>query len=118
MTLTVEAPVAQANPVIDGGGSGRPWGKYAIRGVATLVVVGALLTLWQVLANNNVFGAGTFPGPWGIWKQLIADRQLYVDNVGTTLGEALPGLLVGAVPAFLLGALFVESAFAERLLNA
>jgi sulfonate transport system permease protein len=119
MTLTVEAPVAQANPAVDGGGtSRRPWGRYAIRGAGTLVVVAGLLAIWQVLANNNVFGAGTFPGPWGIWKQLIADRSLYVDNVETTLGEALPGLLVGAVPAFILGAIFVESAFAERLLNA
>ena len=119
MTLTVEAPVAQANPAIDAGrGSGRPWGRYAVRTAGTVIVVGALLAFWQILADNNVFGAGTFPGPWGIWKQLISDRHLYVDNVSTTMGEAMPGLLVGAVPAFILGAIFVESAFAERLLNA
>lgn len=118
MTITLDRTDATAVTIDDSPRGGGRWRKRALRTLVTLVVIGGLLVLWQVLADANVFGAGTFPGPWGIWKQLIADRSLYSENIRTTMGEAMPGLALGGGLGLLFGVVFAESAVAERLLNA
>jgi ABC-type nitrate/sulfonate/bicarbonate transport system permease component len=93
-------------------------GRTALQTAIGLTVIATLLIVWQATADADPFGAGTFPGPWGIATQLIHDRDLYVQNVWTTLTEAMPGLLFGAVGGIVVGVLFAEFGWIERLLNA
>jgi ABC-type nitrate/sulfonate/bicarbonate transport system permease component len=90
----------------------------ARRAAAGVVLLAAVLAAWQALADAQLFGAGTFPGPWGIWTQLIADRELYGTNTWATLSEALPGLAYGAAGGIATGVVFAQWGWAEKLLSA
>jgi ABC-type nitrate/sulfonate/bicarbonate transport system permease component len=95
----------------------RRWRRVARRAAIAIILVAVLLAAWQALADASVFGAGTFPGPWGIWTQFIADRDLYGENTWTTLSEAVPGLVYGAVGGVATGVIFAQWGWAEKLLS-
>jgi ABC-type nitrate/sulfonate/bicarbonate transport system permease component len=113
VTLRQERPPRAVSPASPPRARAARWKTPALG----LLLVVAVLALWQLLAYYQVSGAGTLPGPWGIVRELIHDRSLYATNIKTTLSEALPGLLIGAVAAIIVGVVFEEFASVERLLS-
>jgi len=72
-------------------------------GLARAAALVALLVVWQIAV---VSGAPEFLlGPWQVVKHFVealGTRELY-DNIGASLGRALPGFFLGSVAGIALG---------------
>jgi NitT/TauT family transport system permease protein/putative hydroxymethylpyrimidine transport system permease protein len=74
--------------------------------LAPLLVVAALIALWQLAAKwdllADALGIEPFlvPAPSDIGEALWNDRELLADNAATTLVEVLLGFLIAAVAGF------------------
>ncbi|MDT5168189.1 MAG: hypothetical protein QOD02_1511 [Mycobacterium sp.] len=83
-----------------------------------LLTGAALVALWQLSAHYEVAGAGTLPSPWDVLTQLVADGDMYVANITATLSEAVPGFVLGSLTAVVVGVVFAEFGWVERLFSA
>ncbi|WP_432545976.1 ABC transporter permease [Kineococcus sp. SYSU DK004] len=79
--------------------------------VPTVVALLAAGAVWTLVARDNPY---VLPRLSAVGSELAGDPGFYAANAATTLGEALLGLLVGAVAAFCLGVAVSESALLRR----
>lgn len=78
----------------------------------------ALLVLWEILALTVFAGKHSVPTPVGTVKQMVDDRDLYRENLPTTLREAGLGYLWGNLVALLLaGAVALVPVLEKTLLR-
>ncbi|MFN2135845.1 MAG: ABC transporter permease [Candidatus Promineifilaceae bacterium] len=78
-----------------------------------------LLVLWQLLVVVGEYPTFLLPGPADVWRQflvVLADGRLLHHSL-VTIGEIIPGLLIGLAIAVPLGYLLAKSPLAERLLS-
>jgi NitT/TauT family transport system permease protein len=78
-----------------------------------------LLLAWHLLVSWAVYPPFILPGPADVaaaFARLVSDGRLLRHSL-ITLSEVLPGLVLGAVLAMLLGYLLTKSPLAERLLS-
>ena len=78
-----------------------------------------LLLLWQLLVSLTDLPPFILPGPRDVaaaFARLVSDGRLLRHSL-VTLGEVIPGLLLGALVAMPLGYLLTKSPLAERLLS-
>ncbi|ETK30778.1 ABC transporter permease [Microbispora sp. ATCC PTA-5024] len=74
-----------------------------------------LLLVWVVLARIFA-GTRVVPQPWAVLQALWDDRNIYSENMATTLSEAGIGFFWGNVLAVALAGVFVQVPAVERLL--
>jgi NitT/TauT family transport system permease protein len=85
--------------------------------LSPLIALAAFLALWQLLSLR--YPPFILPGPLLVAERLVerlGDGTLLMHTV-TTLFEALPGLLIGALAAFALGYPIARSRVADRILS-
>lgn len=85
----------------------------------TLVSFVVLLLLWDLLTRLGQYDRFILPGPTDVWQQLaivVSDGRL-LRHALVTIGEVIPGLLLGFIIATPLGYLLARSPLAERLLS-
>ena len=79
----------------------------------------ALLLLWHLFVTWADYPPFILPGPGDVaaaFARLVGDGRLLRHSL-VTLGEVIPGLLLGALVAMPLGYLLTKSPLAERLLS-
>jgi NitT/TauT family transport system permease protein len=79
----------------------------------------ALLTGWHLLVVWGGYDRFILPGPADVWAQFLvvaADGRLLRHGL-YTIGEVIPGLLIGCLVAAPLGYLLAKSPLAERLIS-
>ncbi|PDQ36308.1 MAG: hypothetical protein B5766_01750 [Candidatus Lumbricidophila eiseniae] len=80
----------------------------------TLPLLGVLL-IWILL--SIIFAEiRVIPGPFAVVQAFIHDLSIYGTNVAATLSVATVGFCIGNAAAIILGILFVQVTWAERLL--
>ena len=85
--------------------------------VAPFIGIAGFLVVWQLASLR--YAKFILPGPLDVLQKLgekLQDGTLPL-HIGTTLTEALPGLLIGSVLALLLGYPIAKSKLADRLLS-
>jgi sulfonate transport system permease protein len=82
-----------------------------------LVLGRAVLALWSVLALTDAGGRGTIPAPWSVVARLWDDRSLYPAQIGSTVAEAVEGLVLATVAGVVLGAAFELWPWVGTVLN-
>lgn len=78
-----------------------------------------LLLVWQLLVTLGGYDRFILPGPLDVARQfqiVIADGRLPYHTL-VTLGEIIPGLLIGVLLATPVGYLLAKSPLAERLIS-
>ena len=80
----------------------------------SLVLVVALLVLWEVAALTFLADSKAFPPVTDVVGDVVGDLDVYMRNARTTLREAWPGWFWGNVIATALGALAVALPLLER----
>ncbi len=89
----------------------------ALRAGAPLAALLFTCAFWHVLSLG--YPAFILPGPVAVLSRL-AERLLdgsMLYHLGVTLGQALPGLIIGALLAFIVGYPIARSAWVERALS-
>ncbi len=84
--------------------------------LASLII---LLIVWQLLVIVGDYPASILPGPADVWRQfqiVLADGRLLRHSL-ITIGEIIPGLLIGLLIAIPLGYMLAKSPLAERLIS-
>jgi ABC-type nitrate/sulfonate/bicarbonate transport system permease component len=82
--------------------------------IPSLVLVAALLVLWEVAALTFLADSKAFPPVTDVVGDVVGDLDVYMRNARTTLREAWPGWFWGNVIATALGALAVALPLLER----
>jgi ABC-type nitrate/sulfonate/bicarbonate transport system permease component len=82
--------------------------------IPSLVLVAALLVLWEVAALTFLADSKAFPPLTDVVGDVVGDLDVYMRNARTTLREAWPGWFWGNVIATALGALAVALPLLER----
>jgi ABC-type nitrate/sulfonate/bicarbonate transport system permease component len=82
--------------------------------IPSLVLVVALLVLWEVAALTFLADSKAFPPVTDVVGDVVGDLDVYMRNARTTLREAWPGWFWGNVIATALGALAVALPLLER----
>jgi len=77
--------------------------------------IGLIFVVW-VLAATILGREKGIPQPWNVLRELVNDRDLYPQNISTTLGEAWRGYIIGNALAIALGVVFVLVPFLEKAL--
>lgn len=77
----------------------------------TVLALAVAAVLWTVVARNDPY---VLPPLSAVGQQFTDDPGLYARNAGTTLGEAMLGLLVGSAGAFVVAVLVCESSLLRR----
>lgn len=95
-------------------GSGRAASK-ARSALARLIPILAAIAVWYILAVA-FSGIRVIPTPLAVVASFVHDIPAYLANVPSTLAAAGVGFVVGNALAILLGVVFVQIAWAERLL--
>ncbi len=87
--------------------------------LTTLISFALLLLLWQLLTVAGAYDRFILPGPLDVWRQflVVAGDGRLLRHTMITVGEVLPGLLLGVAIATPLGYLLAKSPLAERLLS-
>lgn len=78
-----------------------------------------LLLFWQGLVVFGEYDRFILPGPLDVWRQfwvVVGDGRLLRHSL-ITIGEVIPGLLLGCLVAAPLGYLLAKSPLAERLVS-
>ncbi|MCS6848423.1 MAG: ABC transporter permease [Anaerolineae bacterium] len=84
---------------------------------APLISLILFILVWQLLSLR--YPPFILPGPASVAERIVeklADGSLIV-HIATTLSEAIPGLILGALAAFALGVPIAKSPLADRLLS-
>lgn len=87
--------------------------------LTTAVSFIVLLILWELITVLGGYDRFILPGPLDVWQQfqiVAADGRL-ARHALVTIGEVIPGLLLGFAVATPLGYLLARSPLAERLLS-
>jgi NitT/TauT family transport system permease protein len=94
-----------------------------LRSLPTWLTLGVsfllLLVGWQALVTVGNYDRFILPGPLDVWQQfrLVAQDGRLVRHTLVTVGQVIPGLLIGCLIAMPLGYLLAKSPLAERLLS-
>ena len=67
-----------------------------------IIAIALLLLIWQLLSVSNVIPAYMMPSPAKVFSALIEDFPILCQHGGTTLSEALIGMLIGISISFFL----------------
>ncbi|MEM7335991.1 MAG: ABC transporter permease [Chloroflexota bacterium] len=89
------------------------------RWLVTLISGCILLLFWQLLVLLGGYDRFILPGPFDVWKQfliVVEDGRLLRHSL-ITIGEVIPGLLLGAAIAAPLGYVLAKSPLAEKLVS-
>ncbi|MFN4294414.1 MAG: ABC transporter permease [Thermoflexales bacterium] len=84
---------------------------------APLIGLTLFVAAWQLLSLR--YPPFILPGPASVmarWVEKLADGSL-IAHIAATLSAAIPGLVLGALAAFALGAPIAKSPLADRLLS-
>lgn len=78
-----------------------------------------LIVAWQILVLWGDYPAFILPGPGDVWRQflLVLNDGRLIRHSLVTIGEVIPGLLIGFLIALPLGYLLAKSPLADRLLS-
>jgi len=77
--------------------------------ILPVVVLGALLALWELVVRLQHVPAYLLPGPSVIVETLISERQVLLESLGVTLLTTFEGFAAAAVGGILLALLFDRS---------
>ncbi|MDR2433485.1 MAG: ABC transporter permease [Treponema sp.] len=80
----------------------------------SLVLVGALILLWQALSLSGMVPAYMLPSPVRVLAAFFADFPLLMGHLGCTLLEALCGLLLAVAASFVLAVIMDANRFLKR----
>ncbi len=83
------------------------------------ISIGFLLLVWHLVATFGGYDSFILPGPVDVFRQLklvLADGRLARHTI-VTVGEIIPGLLIGCLVAMPLGYLLAKSPLADRLIS-
>lgn len=97
----------------------RKWRDRLVRSGTLLLSAAFVLLVWGVVAAWGNLPPWQLPSPGRVWERfssVLADGSL-LRNTGYTLLEVVPGLLLGATLATILGYLLAKSPVAERILS-
>ncbi|MHB1613820.1 MAG: ABC transporter permease [Actinomycetes bacterium] len=119
MTAQVSSPMPatdRAVVVARAGSRQRTAGSLAKKVLLPVVVLAAIIGLWQ--ACTLIFHVPVYlvPSPSRVWHSMVDNRTVLFGNAGPTIYEAGLGFLVGNAVGILLAILFVHSDFAQRAL--
>jgi NitT/TauT family transport system permease protein len=81
-----------------------------------LAVFGALLLLWQTIIW--IFGVASYllPTPWAVAKTLVQRREVLLNALAITAGEAGAGLAVSVAAGTVVALIFAQSRWLRRML--
>jgi len=65
--------------------------------VPPVVLLAVIVSLWELLVRVNDIPRGLVPAPSLVLESLVADRALYLDNLGVTLVEIVVGFSIGVI---------------------
>ncbi len=87
--------------------------------VTTTISLGMLLIGWQLLVTLGDYEQFILPGPLAVWEAFIQSVRsgILPRHTLITLGEVLPGALIGCSLAAVLGYLLAKSTLAERIVS-
>lgn len=97
----------------------RKWQDRLLRGGTLLLSAAFVLLVWGAVSAWGSLQPWQLPSPGRVWERflsVLADGSL-LRNTGYTLLEVIPGLLLGATLATILGYLLAKSPLAERILS-
>ncbi|MBQ1224260.1 MAG: ABC transporter permease subunit, partial [Oscillospiraceae bacterium] len=75
------------------------------RNIPSVVAVGALLILWQLVCSCGLIPSYMLPSPIDVLKAFAADFPLLLENSVITLQEAFIGLVLGVAVGFVIAVL-------------
>lgn len=96
-----------------GGVTERAWRMPAW--ASSVLGIGLIFAFWIFAATVWGIHKG-IPQPWDVVRTLVEDRDLYPQNISTTLSEAWKGYLIGNAIAIVLGMAFILVPFLEKAL--
>lgn len=102
------APVPSSPEPARPAAAGRRW---------QLILALAVFVAWSLLAVTDAGGRGTIPTPWSVVARLWDDRSLYPAQIGSTVAEAVEGLILAGVVGVVLGAAFELWPWVGAVLN-
>lgn len=95
------------------------WTARQPRWLTTSISAVLLLIGWQLLVIVGDYDRFILPGPLDVWRQflvVVEDGRLLRHSL-ITIGEVIPGLLLGCLVAAPLGYLLAKSPLAEQLVS-
>jgi ABC-type nitrate/sulfonate/bicarbonate transport system permease component len=91
-----------------------PRGKRMFQNPQSLVLIAALVVLWQIAAMTGLLPAYMLPSPVRVVQAFIGDFPLLMGHLGRTLIEAIWGLLISVAVASGLAVLLDMSRFLKK----
>ncbi|MEO4044395.1 ABC transporter permease subunit [Hoeflea sp. CAU 1731] len=85
--------------------------------VATLVLLVALIVIWEIAGRLQLVAGGTLPAPSAILARIFVDRADYWPHVLATLRTSAAGFVIGNAIAILAVICFCLWPFSERLMR-
>ncbi|HXJ81114.1 MAG TPA: ABC transporter permease [Candidatus Methylomirabilis sp.] len=81
-----------------------------------LLVLAALIALWDVIIRVFAVPAYVIPAPAAVWQALVKERVRLLDNAIPTIVESLGGFALGNLVAIAAAVAFVHNKVLERAL--
>jgi len=82
-----------------------------------LIPIAAILTTWQIVSMSGLIPPYMLPSPWQVIKVFSADFSLLMSHLLFTLMEALTGLALAVITAFLLAVIMDANKLLKRSLT-
>lgn len=114
--MTVEAPLTQGALPREGGRLLGRWASAALEYTPALVLLVALVGLWELLVELLNTRPYILPAPSAIWNALLDKGHLLPNHIQATATEAVLGLVAAAVGGVLLAVLLSSIPLARRVL--
>ena len=81
-----------------------------------VLVIAALVALWDLAIRVLQIPAYVIPAPGAVWQALVRERVRLLDNAGPTVVESLGGFALGNLVAIAAAIAFVHNKVLERAL--
>ncbi|MCY3881257.1 MAG: ABC transporter permease [Chloroflexi bacterium] len=114
--MATEAPLTQGTLPREGGRLLGRWGSAALEYTPALVLLVALVGLWELLVELLNTRPYILPAPSAIWNALLDKGHLLPNHIQATATEAVLGLVAAAVGGVLLAVLLSSIPLARRVL--
>lgn len=86
------------------------------RVVLPVLLAGAVLFAWHLLADAKIFPPSVLPAPGTVWSLFIGERELLMEHAEKTFVECFEGFLLAAVVGIGIATLISVSRTARRIL--
>jgi hypothetical protein len=73
----------------------NPFGSIVRRQLPSILAIGGVLAIWQIIASTVLAHAHILPGPAEIVAGIIRDWRFYPRNIAATGSVAIRGFMIG-----------------------